>query len=173
MKKYIVKLSKEEREDLRDITYKGKHKSQKILNAQILLGEITTNYPLATKIRVEVFLIDAGGHKSDAGVSPFVLFKSAGKNEVKLYDNLIFPANNKPMTIHYEIASPSLVTIRVYDLEGNLVKTIVNNENQSAGMHNAKWWGKDKEENIVASGIYVVHIKTDFYSRTLKAAIVR
>ena len=38
MKKYIVKLSKEEREDLRDITFKGKHKSQKILNAQILLG---------------------------------------------------------------------------------------------------------------------------------------
>lgn len=38
MKKYIVKLSKEEREDLQDITFKGKHKSQKILNAQILLG---------------------------------------------------------------------------------------------------------------------------------------
>ena len=38
MKKYIVKLSKDEREDLRAITYKGKHKSQKILNAQILLG---------------------------------------------------------------------------------------------------------------------------------------
>ncbi len=38
MKKYIVKLSKDEREDLRAITSKGKHKSQKILNAQILLG---------------------------------------------------------------------------------------------------------------------------------------
>ncbi|MDP2766279.1 MAG: IS630 family transposase, partial [Candidatus Methanoperedens sp.] len=38
MKKYIVKLSKDEREDLRDITSKGTHKTQKILNAQILLG---------------------------------------------------------------------------------------------------------------------------------------
>ena len=38
MKKYIVKLSKDEREDLQDITSKGSHKSQKILNAQILLG---------------------------------------------------------------------------------------------------------------------------------------
>lgn len=36
MKKYIVKLSKDEREDLEDITSKGTHKSQKILNAQIL-----------------------------------------------------------------------------------------------------------------------------------------
>lgn len=38
MKKYIVKLSKDEREDFRAITSKGIHKSQKILNAQILLG---------------------------------------------------------------------------------------------------------------------------------------
>ena len=38
MKKYIVKLSKDEREELRDITSKGTHKSQKILNAEILLG---------------------------------------------------------------------------------------------------------------------------------------
>ncbi|CAG0965645.1 hypothetical protein METP1_00957 [Methanosarcinales archaeon] len=37
MKKYVVTLSKEERDALKDITCKGTHKSQKILNAQILL----------------------------------------------------------------------------------------------------------------------------------------
>ncbi len=36
MKKYIVTLSKDERDTLREITFKGTHKSQKILNAQIL-----------------------------------------------------------------------------------------------------------------------------------------
>ena len=38
MKKYIVTLSKEEREILGALASKGKHKSQKILNALILLG---------------------------------------------------------------------------------------------------------------------------------------
>ncbi len=38
MKKYIVTLSKEERDTLRNLTFKGTHKAQKILNAQILLG---------------------------------------------------------------------------------------------------------------------------------------
>jgi len=38
MKKYIVTLTKDERETLRLLTSKGKHKSQKILNALILLG---------------------------------------------------------------------------------------------------------------------------------------
>lgn len=38
MKKYIVTLTEDEREALGILTSKGKHKSQKILNALILLG---------------------------------------------------------------------------------------------------------------------------------------
>ena len=38
MKKYIVTLTKDEREVLNALTSKGKHRSQKILNALILLG---------------------------------------------------------------------------------------------------------------------------------------
>jgi len=38
MKKYIVTLTKDEREALNALTSKGKHRSQKILNALILLG---------------------------------------------------------------------------------------------------------------------------------------
>lgn len=38
MKRYIVTLTADEREKLSEITSKGKHKSQKIINALILLG---------------------------------------------------------------------------------------------------------------------------------------
>ncbi len=38
MKKYIVTLTEDEREALGALTTKGKHKSQKIINALILLG---------------------------------------------------------------------------------------------------------------------------------------
>jgi len=38
MKKYIVTLAKDEREALGELTFKGKHKAQKILDALILLG---------------------------------------------------------------------------------------------------------------------------------------
>jgi hypothetical protein len=66
MKKYIVKLSKDEREDLRDITSKGAHKSQKILNAQILLGcdegefqtERSTNEEIARVLGTSMRKID-------------------------------------------------------------------------------------------------------------------
>ena len=38
MKKYTVTLTENERNDLKKITSKGKHKSQKVINALILLG---------------------------------------------------------------------------------------------------------------------------------------
>ena len=38
MKKYIVTLTKDERKTLDDLISKGKHRSQKILNALVLLG---------------------------------------------------------------------------------------------------------------------------------------
>jgi hypothetical protein len=38
MKKFTVTLTKEERYELKQITSKGKHKSQKVINALILLG---------------------------------------------------------------------------------------------------------------------------------------
>jgi hypothetical protein len=38
MKKYIVTLTEDERENLGGLTSKGKHRSQKILNALIFFG---------------------------------------------------------------------------------------------------------------------------------------
>lgn len=54
MKKYIVTLSKEERDSLRDLTFKGTHKSQKILNAQILLGCDEGEYQMERSTNEEI-----------------------------------------------------------------------------------------------------------------------
>lgn len=66
MKKYIVTPSKEEREALGELTSKGKQKSQKILNALILLAcdegahqmERSTNEEVARVLNVSMRKID-------------------------------------------------------------------------------------------------------------------
>ncbi len=66
MKKYIVTLSKEERDTLQKLTFKGTHKAQKILNAQILLGcdegeyqtERSTNEEIARVLGTSMRKID-------------------------------------------------------------------------------------------------------------------
>jgi len=66
MKKYIVTLSKEERETLGTLASKGKHSSQKVLNALILLGcdegeyqtKRSTNEELAHILNISMRKID-------------------------------------------------------------------------------------------------------------------
>jgi len=142
------------------------------INVQVSLGKITENYPLATKIQVEISLIGPVGHKSTVAVSSFVVFKAV-KEEVKLYDNLINPADGKPVTVRFELTSASHVTIKVYNRNGTLIKKIMDNQLMGAGVHTAEWLGKNISGNIVASGIYIIHIKTDSYSKILKAVVVK
>jgi transposase len=66
MNKYIVTLTKEEREFLGDLASKGEHKSQKILNALILLGcdvgdfqtNRSTNEEIAKVLNISMKKID-------------------------------------------------------------------------------------------------------------------
>ena len=54
MKKYIVTLTKNERETLDVLTSKGKHRSQKILNALILLGCDEGDYQVKRSTNEEI-----------------------------------------------------------------------------------------------------------------------
>jgi hypothetical protein len=54
MKKYIVTLTKEEREVLGSLVSKGKHQSQKILNALILLDCDTGDYQTSRSTNEEI-----------------------------------------------------------------------------------------------------------------------
>ena len=54
MKKYIVTLTEEERASLKKISFKGKHRTQKILNALILLGCDEGEYQPARSINEEI-----------------------------------------------------------------------------------------------------------------------
>jgi len=66
MKRYTVTLTQEERNDLKEIASKGKHKSQKIINALILIGcdsgeyqdKRSTNEELSRVLKIGMRKID-------------------------------------------------------------------------------------------------------------------
>jgi len=68
MKKYILTLTEDERKSLDLLTSKGKHRSQKILNALILLGcdegefqnKPSTNKEIATVLSISMKKLTAG-----------------------------------------------------------------------------------------------------------------
>jgi hypothetical protein len=65
---------------------------------------------------------------------------------------------NPSTTISYTIDNPNEVLIQIFNSNGQHIRTLLN-EYQSAGTHSVFWDGRDKDGNILPSGIYFYRIK--------------
>lgn len=87
-------------------------------------------------------------------------------------------ANNYPnpfnptTTIKYGLMADGKVSIIMYNIKGQKVKTLVN-ESQKAGHHTIVWDGKDDYGKQVASGVYFYRMITDKFSETKKALLLK
>jgi len=58
-------------------------------------------------------------------------------------------------TIHFTIPNRSTVRLRIYDVEGNLVQTLVDGGTYTTGSHQIMWDGRNGAGDEVSSGSYV------------------
>ena len=65
---------------------------------------------------------------------------------------------NPTTTIKYALNADTKVELEIYNIKGQAVKTLVN-ENQAAGYHSIVWNGKDNSNRQTASGIYFYKFK--------------
>jgi len=77
-------------------------------------------------------------------------------NKFALLQNYPNPFNPST-TIEYIIPQNSFVSLKIYNITGREIKTLVNSQ-QSAGANVAVWNGKDKRGNSAASGMYLYRI---------------
>jgi hypothetical protein len=69
--------------------------------------------------------------------------------------------NNSPAqftTIKYVLRQDAAVEVSLYNLQGQLVRTLVS-ETQSVGPHNVTWDGRDDDGNLLSSGTYLYRLK--------------
>jgi hypothetical protein len=81
-------------------------------------------------------------------------------------------AGNPGTTIDYEVAEKSHVRISVYNLMGQLVATLVN-EQQLQGTYSVEWNGKDPKGNQAPSGIYFVKMAAGSFEQLRKMTLIR
>lgn len=79
---------------------------------------------------------------------------------------------NPATTIEYQIPKTGDVTIRVYNIGGQLVKELLN-ETQSKGTHEVHWDGLGQNNEQVASGIYIYTVKSDGLTLSKKMMLVK
>jgi len=82
--------------------------------------------------------------------------------------NQNYPNPFNPSTkIEYSIPEQSFVQLKVYDILGNEVATLINEE-QSAGTYRADFTGSD-----LASGLYIAQLKAGNYLKTIKMTLIK
>ncbi len=91
--------------------------------------------------------------------------------ETKLYENYPNPFN-PATTIKFAIKEPGKVTLKIYSIEGRIVRTLVNNE-MSTGAYQVRWDGKNENNISVPSGTYLYKIEAPNYTKTLKALLIK
>ena len=67
---------------------------------------------------------------------------------------------------------PSRTTLKIYNVLGQLVKTLVDEE-KSPGNYQVIWDGKNQKGNEVSSGIYFYQLRTGNYKETRKMSLLR
>jgi len=103
---------------------------------------------------------------------------SDGIMVVRLLDisnNLIHPreAGDKTAAIKYYVINPGKVSLKIYNLMGELVKILVDDENKEPDLYEEPWSGENEKGSTVASGIYLVHIEVAGENATEKICVVK
>jgi len=82
----------------------------------------------------------------------------------KFEDSAISNAYPNPfsdeITILFEIEQESFISLKIYDLSGKVVKTLINH-NLASGKHSIIWNGRDNSEKELPAGFYVYEISTN------------
>lgn len=79
---------------------------------------------------------------------------------------------NPTTTLEYGLAAPERVTISVYNINGELVRTLVN-DRKSAGWYSVEWDGRNQSGSPVASGVYLSKMTAGSFVETKKLVLLK
>ena len=80
---------------------------------------------------------------------------------------------NPNTTIRYTIPINRKVSIKVYNITGQLVRTLIDNEMANAGTHNVVWNGKNNFGRNVSTGIYLYSLEWAGMKKVKRMTLVK
>jgi hypothetical protein len=80
---------------------------------------------------------------------------------------------NPSTTIQFTVRERSLVSLRVYNVTGQLVRTLVNEERAPGTVHQVAWDGRNDAGQSVSSGVYFYKLVTSDATQTKKMVLLK
>jgi len=128
-----------------------------------LLLEITDNYQPPSR--------DSLAFVWNIIVDEIVSVQDLVPQVTNIYQN--FPNPFNPITtINYDLSQDSDVQIEIYNIKGQKVKQLVNEQKQ-AGKYSVNWNGKNDNGRLVSSGIYFYKMKSVDFEKTRKMLLLK
>jgi hypothetical protein len=112
--------------------------------------------------------VDSDGNPTPTGIE---YTAPTSRQSLELLQNIPNPFNPRT-TITYTVPRAGLVNLKIYDVQGHSVKTIVN-EYKSASEYTTTWGGRDNNGIEVSAGIYFVRLEARGQVRTRKVVLLR
>ncbi|RKZ00702.1 MAG: hypothetical protein DRQ10_03645, partial [Candidatus Hydrothermota bacterium] len=110
---------------------------------------------------VPMLVVSATGAAGDGVEIPKVFFMNiSGANPFRT-----------STTIDFGLPKAADVELKVYDIRGRVVKTLVSGS-MNAGYHSVKWDGKDESDHRVAAGVYFIKFNAGDFSTMRKVILL-
>ena len=131
---------------------------------------------------VITYLVEASDEEftvasSDGGL--FVLNRGLlNADNVQLYPETLalhqnYPNPFNPVTsIRYDLPQDELVNIKVYDMLGRIVRSLVNSQ-QAAGYHSVKWGATSDRNEPISAGLYIYTIQAGEFRHYRKMVLLK
>jgi hypothetical protein len=80
---------------------------------------------------------------------------------------------NPTTTIEFSNPKQDLVSVVIYDILGNKVATLINNQDMAPGLKRIAWNGKDDKNNPMVSGVYIYRVTSGKLSASKKMMLLK
>jgi len=80
---------------------------------------------------------------------------------------------NPHTTIDFGLAAPGSVDLKIYDLAGRLVRTLLTREPVAGRGGSARWYGRDDSGRSVAAGVYVCRLESGEHAATMPVVLLK
>lgn len=149
---------------------------------KVVLEEDKSRAPQHTMLLIENRVVDEGQGREVIDFVPYfdkesgiIALNAAGASqlpkEYALRGNYPNPFNAKTI-ISFALPQESRVTLDIYNILGQKVKTLVDGA-MPAGYHNLEWNGTDHNGLGVSSGVYLYKLKADGFTRVNRMTFLK
>ena len=80
---------------------------------------------------------------------------------------------NPTTMLTFELPLTQKVSLHIFDVTGRLVRTVIEDSNLPAGVHQYQWSGNDRHNNPVGSGVYFYVLNTATKQMTGKMTLLK